>query len=472
MTVVTISHTAERGTLLEGTVRGDGTYEVMSAVRGAVGHWRWARSVDCWIVVSSRDRQPKQYYIDYAAEKLREAGYTVELSIDRTARATEDAEADRASRQSDRVDALQNKAFRKGAKAVAADAAHRRAHESLPPGGEPIKIGHHSEHRHRRAIERADTAWGRSIQAGRDAQHAHDRADAATHTTEHRYGPRTVSNRIDTLEAEQRGDQRALDGHTRRFLDNDGRVLYTDTTSPATGEHRSRVLDRMTERENQIAYWKRIRQSQIDEGLTPGWGREDFTVGDFVRISGTPWHQITRVNPKSVSVVNTSSARLVLHTIAAKVSSRRDITTDHPVRYIDITAVMSQAQAQERFADIFTDLDADPRPPRPKRRSGTTRVDHHRGLTAERWEWNIDGIEYAAAWAHPPHWYTTPPQPISDPGVVRVRAQRRESGRVHGEPVELPVTEFALAGPVCWPEEIHNQVRVLVEARAYLPLCA
>ena len=127
MTVVTISHTAERGTLLEGTVRGDGTYQVMSAVRKAVGHWRWARSVDCWIVVSSRDRQPKQYYIDYAAKKLREAGYTVELAIDRTARATEDAEADRASRQSDRVDALQDRASRKDAKAVAADAANRRA---------------------------------------------------------------------------------------------------------------------------------------------------------------------------------------------------------------------------------------------------------------------------------------------------------------------------------------------------------
>ena len=124
MTTVTISHTAEHGTQLEGTVRGGGTYEVMTAVRSAVGHWRWARSLECWIVVSSRDRQPKQYLIDYATEKLREAGYTVELAIDRTARATEDAEADRAARQSNRVDALQDKASRKDAKAVASDAAH------------------------------------------------------------------------------------------------------------------------------------------------------------------------------------------------------------------------------------------------------------------------------------------------------------------------------------------------------------
>ncbi|MFI6220133.1 hypothetical protein ACIBEH_06230 [Nocardia salmonicida] len=84
MTTVTISYTAEQGTLLEGTIRGDGTYEVMAAVRSAVGHWRCARSLGCWIVVSSRDRQPKQYLIDYATGKLRDAGYTVELSIDRT----------------------------------------------------------------------------------------------------------------------------------------------------------------------------------------------------------------------------------------------------------------------------------------------------------------------------------------------------------------------------------------------------
>ncbi|WP_280310289.1 hypothetical protein [Nocardia abscessus] len=39
-----------------------------------------------WIVVSSRDRQPKQFAIDVAAKALREAGYDVEVRIDRTAR--------------------------------------------------------------------------------------------------------------------------------------------------------------------------------------------------------------------------------------------------------------------------------------------------------------------------------------------------------------------------------------------------
>lgn len=127
VTVVTISHTAEEGTVLEGTVRGDGTYEVMTGVRKAVGHWRWARSLGMWIVVSSRDRQPKQLAIDAAAKALRESGFEVEVRIDRTARPALLAEGDRAARQADRVAALQDKASRKDAKAVAADSAHERA---------------------------------------------------------------------------------------------------------------------------------------------------------------------------------------------------------------------------------------------------------------------------------------------------------------------------------------------------------
>ncbi|MCC3326494.1 hypothetical protein [Nocardia abscessus] len=65
-----------------------------------------------------------------------------------------------------------------------------------------------------------------------------------------------------------------------------------------------------------------------------------------------------------------------------------------------------------------------------------------------------------------------PTRPVTDPGPVRARAQRRPPGRLRGEPIALPVTEFSVSGPVCWPEEVHNQVRVIVEARAYVPAAA
>ncbi|WP_157110404.1 DUF3560 domain-containing protein [Nocardia anaemiae] len=470
---MTISHTAVEGTVLEGTVRGDGTCEVTTGVRKAVGHWRWARSLGMWIVVSSRDRQPKQFAIDAAAKALREAGFDVEIEIDRTARPPLLAEGDRAARQADRVQALQDKAIRKDAKAVAADSAHERAYQALPPGGEPVKIGHHSERRHRRAIEKSWDAWDRSVQAGRDADHAHVRADAAARTTDHRYAPRTVANRIEALEAEQRGDQRTLDGHTRVISRTaDGEVQYAETHSPATGEYRQRVIDRMAQRAGEIAYWNQVRDQQIADGLTPGWGPADFSVGDFVRVGGRAWRQVTRVNTKSVSVANIPQQRTPLHTILGKQTCHREVTTDYTVRYHEITAVMTEPEARDRFPDVFEDLDASPLPPRPKRRGGKTKLDHHRGPQSDRWYWKIGGLEYAAVWAHPDRWYATPPEPVTDPGVVRVSAQRREPGRLRGEPIELPVTEFPVSGPVCWPEEVHNQVRVIVEARTYLPATA
>ncbi|QIS18570.1 DUF3560 domain-containing protein [Nocardia terpenica] len=181
---LTITHTAAEGTMLNDTVRGDGTYEVMCEVKRRVGHWKWSRSLQQWIVHASRDRQPKEYHIKAAADALRAAGYTVELLIDRTARSAAEAEAAHTERQEDRVAALEAKADRRARQAAAADAAHRRAAESVPPMGEPIKVGHYSEHRHRKSIERAWDALGRSVEANRAAERARDRAESAARTTE------------------------------------------------------------------------------------------------------------------------------------------------------------------------------------------------------------------------------------------------------------------------------------------------
>ncbi|WP_280273410.1 DUF3560 domain-containing protein [Nocardia wallacei] len=295
MSHLTITHTAAEGTMLEGTERGDGTYEVMLSVKRTVGHWKWARSLQCWIILNSRDRQPKQWHIESAAKALRAAGYAVELSIDRTARTAADAEAARAERQEDRVAALEAKADRRGRQAQAADAAHQRAHDAVPPMGEPIKIGHHSEHRHRKSIERAWDALGRSVEAHKAADHAQQRAEAASRTTDHRYAPVTVANRIEKLEAEQRGDQRTLDGGKR------GRPPYVFIDPPASGDYRERVQARMTQRADEIEYWKGVRAEQIANGETTGYSKADVSKGDWINYRGS-WYKVVRVNAKSVSV--------------------------------------------------------------------------------------------------------------------------------------------------------------------------
>ena len=62
------------------------------------------------------------------------------------------------------------------AESARASLAQRRA--ELPPTGEPIKVGHHSERAHRRAFDRADRALEKVIEHGQMADHHRSAADA------------------------------------------------------------------------------------------------------------------------------------------------------------------------------------------------------------------------------------------------------------------------------------------------------
>lgn len=67
-------------------------------------------------------------------------------------RKTAEVEAGKIARQDDRVNAPQSKAERKSGAADAPWKSTKRALSGPPAGGEPIKIGHHSEGRQRAAI--------------------------------------------------------------------------------------------------------------------------------------------------------------------------------------------------------------------------------------------------------------------------------------------------------------------------------
>jgi Domain of unknown function (DUF3560) len=292
---IEIIHSAAEGTLVHGTARGDGTNDILKA-----SGFRWFRTLGLWGIAGSRDRQPNRYKIDRAAQALRDAGHTVTVDIDAAHRRTAQAEADRAQRQADRADALAAKAERRTAAATAAWDAEQRAVQALPPGGEPIKIGHHSERRHRGAIARAHDATRRAIDATADAHAAQQRAQAAAATTEHRHNSVTVKNRIDKLQAEQRGDQRILDGH-RRVVARSATHEYVDEFGPATGQYREQIIARMAQRADDIAYWEGIYAQQQAAGIASTHSRDTIAKGDLVKHRGS-WYPVVRVNLKSVSV--------------------------------------------------------------------------------------------------------------------------------------------------------------------------
>ncbi len=280
--MLTITHTEADGTLIEGTAKDDGSADALKANR-----WRWSRNLGTWYLPRSRDTAPKTHVIDATAAALREAGHEVTVTIAAGVRDIATVEADRAQRQADRVDALDAKVDRRRAQLDAAEARDRAAHDALPPMGEPVKIGHHSEGRHRRAIDRAHNATRAAIDARAAVTQAENRAETAAKTTDHRNNPAVIARRIDRLSAQRRAAQRNLDRYTGK------------DTAPAS-RYRAELADTIERLDAEVDYWQSVRAAQDAEGRKL-YARDDINPGDLVKICGH-WRTVRRVNAKSVSV--------------------------------------------------------------------------------------------------------------------------------------------------------------------------
>lgn len=290
--MLTITHTHEAGTIIEGTAKGDGTAAILKANR-----WRWGRSISAWYVPNSRDRLPQHHVITRTAAALEAAGFELEtLQLDMTTRSTAEVEAAKAERQAARIDALDAKAERKTSRADELWQKHGRDVASLPEGGEPIKIGHHSERRHRNAIDKAHNSARRGIDAQHEAEEAARRAEAAAHTTGARYNPVTVANRIEKIAADIRRWERQIDADVY-----DAEKGYRPATEEQKAKRAAHYAPRLDEMRDQLAYWQQVREDQIASGQATGYSPETVKKGDAVKIRGT-WYKVARANAKTVSV--------------------------------------------------------------------------------------------------------------------------------------------------------------------------
>ncbi|MDH6284503.1 DUF3560 domain-containing protein [Prescottella agglutinans] len=348
MSALTITHTHADGTLIDGTSRGDGSAEVLKAQR-----WRWSRNLGSWYVPQSRDRRAKLAQINATVAALRAAGFTVEVEVDDTYRATAEVEADKIARQADRVDALDAKADRKAGAAESAWDAERAATAALPEGGEPIKVGHHSEGRHRRAIEKSWNALGKAVLSEREAAAARGRADAAAKTTDRRYAPVTVARRIDKLAAELRGLERTRDGYSRTLHTNSQTgEKYVEDHAPAGGAYREQVLREIAHTADELAYWQGVREQQIAEGKVTPYSRDVLAKGDHVLYVGQ-WNEVVKVNAKSVTIRSIIGGSWTDRIAYAEIRGLRDADCT-PVRIVDGQRVTEP----ETAAEATTETDA------------------------------------------------------------------------------------------------------------------
>ncbi len=77
------------------------------------------------------------------------------------------ARKERLEAKAEKLDAVASAEFRK---------ADMREEVSGIPFGQPILVGHHSEGKHRRAIDKAHRAMGRGVEASKAADAARERA--------------------------------------------------------------------------------------------------------------------------------------------------------------------------------------------------------------------------------------------------------------------------------------------------------
>jgi len=274
MTTLTITHSHAEGTMLSGSQRGDGAFDVLRPLG-----WRWWPSIRAVGLPQTRDRVADRARIDRAAEALRAAGHTVTVTIDDTHRARADVLADQVARTESRRDRLAARAERHR---QASDAAHDRADAlaGLRPLGQPIIVGHHSERRARADQRRIERAMDRAVAEGAAAAEYQRRAAAAGSNLAYAQTPRVTARRIRAAEAEMRRIDRAL--------------------AAATGDHRAMLTARRAQLDDQLGH----DRARLDAAAAAGhriYGPQDVHVGDRVMVQGR-LYPVRRVNRLTVSV--------------------------------------------------------------------------------------------------------------------------------------------------------------------------
>ncbi|AIG81331.1 Hypothetical protein AJAP_42820 (plasmid) [Amycolatopsis japonica] len=356
-TDIQIEHTPESGTLLFGSVKGDGTWDAMFK---AGFRWRGARKNSglpqgTLYIPQSRDRPAKRYMINGSAKALREAGFSVWVSINDNPRDHEQVVADKRERLEERVDRLEDLTERRLSKADGYRARHDQISERFA-FGQPILVGHHSERRARKDQERMHTAM-RNESAELDKAERSARAAAVTQANldrEHEH-PAKITRKIEKLEADLRDVRRRLDGHTRRHLGADGKtVYYVENHPPATGTHREALLAKIPYLEGELDYDRKRLEAAKASGKFTIVDPDEMKPGRMLAYWGGVG-PIVRVNKKSVTVrsqhgwtntVQLERVRQVRDATPEEAKHWAQVEADHKVRVAADKAKQKEREAR------------------------------------------------------------------------------------------------------------------------------
>jgi hypothetical protein len=179
------------------------------------------------------------------------------------------------------------------------DALHQKSRSILDPipFGQPILVGHHSERRHRRAIERADAALGNACKESDKAKHYISKAAGAARTAADKDVP-FMARRLKEAEARLRDIER------KQANANAPDALYRTgcTTEQSLTNWKNRLHVFHQEESEQVEYWKAQIEAaggiQFEEPEMKG----RIKKGDFIwKDKDRDPYQVIRVNPTTVT---------------------------------------------------------------------------------------------------------------------------------------------------------------------------
>lgn len=277
--MITIVHDHADGTVLIGSTKGDGVYEV------ARSHgFRHSREAGIYLP-GSRDRDPRRHIIEACAESLRGNGFEVTVLIDDSWRPAAVREAARQQRADERLERLDGAATAAASRRDAYQAAGDRVFAGI--AGEPMKPDHYN---YRRDLAIREKGWA-SLERASDARHEavklSRRAEAVRDHAAAKENPRAIMRRVERLEAERRGVERELAeaikvGSAQSYLD-----------------RCQRKIDRLAE---DIAHQNSKLAAHADSGEFVAWSPDNLVAGDRVKVRSHGWFMIKRVNRRSVSL--------------------------------------------------------------------------------------------------------------------------------------------------------------------------
>jgi hypothetical protein len=160
--------------------------------------------------------------------------------------------------------------------------------------GQPILVGHHSEGRHRRDLERIHSRTRKSIEAHDNAQHAEGRAQSAEARARQLGDPRAAARRLERSQAELRSVERKLNGT--------GKEMHGEN-HPATGDYAERLKARQTELKQSIEHDTGIAGDLVGgESGQARYGKHNVQPGDVVKVGGTS-HIVHSTGPKNAKLM-------------------------------------------------------------------------------------------------------------------------------------------------------------------------